>query len=488
MISFWLETYLRSIVFGAAAFGLLTLLRRLSASNRHFLCLAALIFLAAVPLFMAESPRFDVPMLPSGSIAGLTTQEFQPKHLPDIVSTQVPLTRSESPVAIEVFSALWLIGVLVVLGRYAIGYTVVRRWVRDGQVVGRAENGSTIVLSECVAVPMTIWMGKSLILAPPVWADWDEQRKRSALAHEIAHIRRGDWFTQAVARVVCAILWPNPLSWLLFRMVRVLAEQASDDQVLSSDISPVRYARDLLQIAKDVDRSRDSIAVCSTNGTDISRRIELILDNKIDRRRVHPANAGLAVLALACLAAPASALRLTPKIGQETASSARSTVAEPTQIMISCVLLKLGVPLTSVSQIASKELSKGRAGAKSEMPGVYVLTDLEAKSLADKWKQDSNITSSPKVRTIDKQKASIEIGYDAANSLGLQLIPRVNSDRSITVTLRYERKNRGKESATTIVYRAKAGATVLLTTNTEPGNKPIVLGIVKTEFVNTDGP
>ena len=90
------------------------------------------------------------------------------------------------------------------------------------------------------------------ILIPACALGWSDERVRTVLAHEIAHVARRDWLVQSMAETLRALLWWNPLAWLACRALRHDSELACDDAVLRCGVGPTAYADELLQIARIV--------------------------------------------------------------------------------------------------------------------------------------------------------------------------------------------------------------------------------------------
>src|SRR3546814_17541073 len=61
------------------------------------------------------------------------------------------------------------------------------------------------------------------------------------IAHALAHLARLDWAKLLAARLACALLWFNPLVWMLARESHQLREEAADDAVLLADIDGPDY-------------------------------------------------------------------------------------------------------------------------------------------------------------------------------------------------------------------------------------------------------
>ena len=61
---------------------------------------------------------------------------------------------------------------------------------------------------------MTWGWRRARILLPAVAEEWSDDQIRIVLAHELAHIARGDWAAQLAAEVLRAIYWFNPVLWI----------------------------------------------------------------------------------------------------------------------------------------------------------------------------------------------------------------------------------------------------------------------------------
>src|SRR5258705_13236165 len=109
-----------------------------------------------------------------------------------------------------------------------------------------------VVVSDEIAIQMTWGLWLPVILLPRDAQDWDAARRRVVLLHELAHIARGDYLTQWLVLVGCALSWFNPLVWKTARQSVSEREQASDDLVLSAGIHSTDYAGHLLEIARNV--------------------------------------------------------------------------------------------------------------------------------------------------------------------------------------------------------------------------------------------
>jgi hypothetical protein len=92
-------------------------------------------------------------------------------------------------------------------------------------------------------VPITWGFSRSRIVLPEGASRWPLAQKRAVLIHELAHVQRHDALTQLVARIACALHWPNPLAWIAAREMRAERERACDDRVLRKAPGPPSMQR-----------------------------------------------------------------------------------------------------------------------------------------------------------------------------------------------------------------------------------------------------
>jgi len=107
-----------------------------------------------------------------------------------------------------------------------------------------------LLVSRDIAVPMT-WSGRRpTVLLPADATEWTDDRARVVLLHELAHVRRGDCSTHALARILAALYWFHPLAWMALAAMTREREHACDDFVLARGARPSEYAEHLLAIAR----------------------------------------------------------------------------------------------------------------------------------------------------------------------------------------------------------------------------------------------
>ena len=123
------------------------------------------------------------------------------------------------------------------------------------------------------------------MLLPAGAAGWTHDRIRIVLAHELAHATRADWAVQALAELLRAIYWFNPLFWLASRRLRRESELACDDAVLGAGVEPPEYASQLVAIARELSAERPAWvpAAAIVGPSHFERRITAMLNARLNR-------------------------------------------------------------------------------------------------------------------------------------------------------------------------------------------------------------
>ncbi len=79
-----------------------------------------------------------------------------------------------------------------------------------------------------LTTPATIGWRRPLLLLPFDWRDWDADERRAVLAHELAHVRRGDFAAGVAAQLALALHFYHPLAHWLAARLRLEQELAAD--------------------------------------------------------------------------------------------------------------------------------------------------------------------------------------------------------------------------------------------------------------------
>ena len=164
----------------------------------------------------------------------------------------------------------------------------------------------TVLEGPSGGMPITWGAFHPVVLLPAEARQWDDDRLRAVLLHELAHVKRHDYLTQLLARTACAVFWFNPLVWVAAVRLRVERELACDDVVLTAGSRPSDYAGYLLEIARSLKAGTvTSVAsIAMARPSQLSGRLLAVLDAS---RRRSAISRRLAVSAWAgafCIAVP----------------------------------------------------------------------------------------------------------------------------------------------------------------------------------------
>jgi beta-lactamase regulating signal transducer with metallopeptidase domain len=157
-----------------------------------------------------------------------------------------------------------------------------------------------------LGTPLLWCLGRPRLLVPGyLIKSIDAARWRGILAHELAHLRRGDHWVGRLELAAGLVWWWNPVYWVARRRIDAEAELACDAwvvQVLPDD--RLNYAEVLLQICSKFSLAGSPSPALGVAGSGrfFERRLRMLLDDQVPRRRPLPLL--LAIFALALLAVP----------------------------------------------------------------------------------------------------------------------------------------------------------------------------------------
>ena len=174
---------------------------------------------------------------------------------------------------------VYLLVASMLLLRLLLGVAfAIRIWYRAERASPILEPRGSVRISSQIDSPVTIASG---IVLPESCEEWSRSKQRIVLAHERSHVRQGDIYIQLIAQLYTAIFWFSPLGWLLQKELSDLGEAISDRAALEEAASRPSYAELLLEFAA-LPR-RPIIAVAMARSSNIQRRIERILNERIFR-------------------------------------------------------------------------------------------------------------------------------------------------------------------------------------------------------------
>ena len=100
-----------------------------------------------------------------------------------------------------------------------------------------------VLVTRSVKGPLLTGFFHPAILLPHSGLPGGAESSREVLAHELGHLARGDCLWSLGCRIGIAVLFFQPLLWLLARRVEQKAEEVCDDYVVTLTSDRRSYAR-----------------------------------------------------------------------------------------------------------------------------------------------------------------------------------------------------------------------------------------------------
>ncbi|MGB2712885.1 MAG: M56 family metallopeptidase [Vicinamibacterales bacterium] len=378
-----LENAVKSAAIIGVALALMPLLRSRAAAMRHSILAAALVGAALTPLMRPLLPTWRIPL----SVVGSSEAALNIVGTPDTIGAVA--SGVASPVTAPLVSAIpiiglavWLAGALAGITLLTVGWIRLLRltagaqrisdeiWVSCGEQVRREYNLRSPLLLQTSHPSLLVTWGirRPRVLVPARALNWPVERIRPVLAHELAHIRRGDWVVQIAAEFVRACYWFNPLVWVACNRLRQESEQACDDEVINRGIDGSEYAAHLVNIARELRPPLLWVPAPSIARTsNFERRVRVMLDRKVNRRPMSRAASLATLVAMLAIVIPVTGAAVAQVFG-----TVAGSIVDPMNAAVPDVTLVL----TNTQTNAKHEVRSDRTGRYEFVglvPGDYVL-------------------------------------------------------------------------------------------------------------------
>ena len=289
------EVAWKSTVVAACVVALLYAMQRQTASNRVAVGGLGFVLLMLLPAIVFTVARLPLPVIELAAPVPPTIAELpvalQPQAVAAPLSSSPAELQSTAPSSGTVLLFLWAAGALAILLRLAAGLLTLRSWTRraDPFVAGRkwqdmlrrcgvSESARLYVSSEIGAPLSWGWRNPAILIDRETLAKPSEAE--AVIAHEAAHLARGDWPRLIAVRLVVALFWFNPFVWLLERLYLQDVEEAADAEATSL-VEPARYAQILLNVARNASVPAGANSISSGSR---ARRIRRVLRGRVRSR------------------------------------------------------------------------------------------------------------------------------------------------------------------------------------------------------------
>jgi beta-lactamase regulating signal transducer with metallopeptidase domain len=258
---------------------------------------------ATIPVVATESES-DLPVFVGNPLTG-PHEEVEPDTI-NSVAEAAPITAAPEPtsdlaIPLEVYFVIaWLAGSLFVFGRSVRRIVRFRLALRDARPAPPEIRRQAEALSQAMGlrrcpqvllVPGRVWPSlwmpslfarqAKLILPTGLLPLLDPGQREAVIAHELAHLRRGDPWVRWLELIVCGIYWWHPLLGWFRRKLRESEEECCDMWVVDALCGRRSYATALVETAMYLNgpESASSPALASGAGPvrNLQRRVTMIM-------------------------------------------------------------------------------------------------------------------------------------------------------------------------------------------------------------------
>ncbi len=312
----------------------LALLARQTANARYLASCGALLLLVVLGTATAYraydgdvpssagTPGILLAAAPATLSAPTTVSNAQPATAGSPIERIASFTRTHLPQIVLV----WLTGVLFLSIRLLFGWlrahAIAKRnaseaapeWQRAAARLAQAlklRRAVHLLESAAVEVPTVIgWLRPVVLLPAATLTGLSTEQMEMILAHELAHIRRNDFFVNLMQAVVETLLFYHPAVWWISHRIRVEREHCCDDVAVSVSGKPLVYARALTRLEEL--RVEPVHSFVAANGGSLLGRIRRLAVTRVDSPNTPSrfvAGAALLAVLLALVIAPSLPLR-----------------------------------------------------------------------------------------------------------------------------------------------------------------------------------
>ena len=166
----------------------------------------------------------------------------------------------------------------------------------------------------CAFLPLSVSGSGQLSCRPGRCENFRLTISTSSCSHELAHLRRGDDWTNLIQKIVRALFFFHPAVWWIENRLSVEREMACDDAVLAETANPHGYASCLVSLlekslAHRLSHKQWSMAQAAVHrAREASLRLAQILDTNrpVATRVWRPALGMVGSFSVVCLVASAA--------------------------------------------------------------------------------------------------------------------------------------------------------------------------------------
>ena len=319
--------------------------------------------------------------------------------------------------------AFWLVGVFCLTLRTIGGWWLIRKLrhsslqkashtLRIGLDRIRLQMGIPrfvdLRLSSRIASPLTVGVIRPLILLPiTALTSLSPEQLEVVLAHELAHIRRADYFWNILQTMIETLFFFHPAVWWISRRLREQRELCCDDIAVQTCQDPAVYAAALLRLEEERKMHLHLAMALDGNQSRVSLRariLRILGDPEEQPRDFKPLSLAAMVAALVLFVCPLPQVFASFKTAPKVSASIVHAVQRTTQA-------KSVHPAPRAAVVPAPTPRPGSIAtpAPTPKPVATPSPDIDVSDTEDGQSADVSSPSHNKADYIDQMKAA---GYD----------------------------------------------------------------------------
>jgi beta-lactamase regulating signal transducer with metallopeptidase domain len=277
---------------------------KISSAIKYVLAVTAQ--LAIFSMFMFSIQHFYSICIPAYQYNIPLPNNFSITASSEIINTIIVAVSKTFAIILPYIAVVYLIALPVLITRWIFQYCVTQQYHHQPSSLSNSEWNEfiytvsdqlnihrkiKIFISNKVTGPVTIGFLKPIILIPLATINHlSKEQMEAVLLHEIAHIKRYDYFINLFLTVIETVLFFNPFSHIFKKKIQKERENSCDDWVLAYSYAPVDYANALLQLAHLSNAKASSLLMnASKNDGLLLNRIKRLLGLKeINQTKIIP--------------------------------------------------------------------------------------------------------------------------------------------------------------------------------------------------------
>jgi beta-lactamase regulating signal transducer with metallopeptidase domain len=252
-----------------------------------------------------------------------------------------------------------------------------------------------IYLSTLIKSPVTIGFLKPIILVPVASINHlTTEQLEAVILHELAHIKRFDYFINIIQSIIELTLFFNPFTQLLSKSIRQERENSCDDWVLQFKYEPATYAEALLRLAYMQAQPTLAMNAAHDKG-DLLSRVKRMLNQQQTTFRYK--NQLIALLLMTGIFS--SVAWLQPDVEQYQHQQ-KTSVAPHKKIIVEPVVAQTDNPLFNpvffLSKPIKETVNKAVQQAQASLQQAHIQLDVPKELLADDAAKNEEVKSAMK--------------------------------------------------------------------------------------------